>query len=135
MCCICGEREERVGDKCFDRERDCELREFRVRESRKCKVRDRESRNCVTVNLVSAAFVIASAASLTFERMTLILNEIVNIPSSVFCQISHSASWRCFTIRERVRSTSRTQCFPSFLGDVSRIFSKKIVLVVTDSDQ
>ena len=102
MCCISGERGERVCDKCFDRERDCELREFRVRESRKCEFRDRESRNCVTVNLVSAAFVIASAASLTFERMSLILNEIVNIPSSVFCQISHSASWRCFTIRVRV---------------------------------
>ena len=84
----------RVRDKCFNRERDCELREFRVRESRKCEFRDRESRNCVTVNLVSAASVIANAVSLTFERMTLLLNEIVNIPSSVCCQISHSASWK-----------------------------------------
>ena len=50
----------------------------------------------VTVNLVSAAPAIANAVSLTFERMTLILNEIVNIPSSVFCQISRNASWKVF---------------------------------------
>ena len=46
MCCICGEREQRAREKCSDRERDCELREFRVRESRECEFRDRESRNC-----------------------------------------------------------------------------------------
>ena len=39
----------------------------------------------VAVNLVSAASVIVSAVSLTFERITLILYEVVIFPSSFFC--------------------------------------------------
>ena len=46
QCSICGERDERARKKCFNSEQDCELREFRVRESRALEFRESECRDC-----------------------------------------------------------------------------------------